>query len=590
MAYSTILIDFIDIPDVDQAISINETTLSIGILEVFKNERYSANQTKLPLFEPADGIHPDRFYGFVSEFLKNALNLDYNTSGQFTIVATNGAINTGIGSVLITANFANAVFSKISNTTSANITITNEADVPVDPPPTHSVTPLALTFNVVTAVPGAASKPVTITTPSAWTIADTLPDWLQLSALSGSGNAVVDVTPVDYATMAADDYTTTFNVVIGAETFVVTVNLTVYDFIQNPFLPGKIYFTKELDYLKFSSINISTYIDFAIEIKVFKINTYEPIIYNRTYKFPLFQGKGDFHIGTIVHDLFDEIQELSDFVPDLKTNYYKSQYRPAEITVSFEEKAFGTVITDLVTIAIPMFKMVKGYRPFTTEGELTLLSVAQQEITRITPQSFVGTSFIYVGTPRIVVKKNTDIIDDFTIPEVVDHVIYSYFRFVNNLKPGDSLEIIIVNGLETRTQRFLVFQNGMVNTYFFFENDNQMLEPYEFSGRRRVNPDFKHITTKKIKNLHVYDSKVKTTIGESFIINTGQLGKADYRMIVALVASPNVWCSFDNPEGPYFKIDSTTTKMTTQDTSTSEEDFAIEFNLLEDANASIYPR
>jgi len=368
------------------------------------------------------------------------------------------------------------------------------------------------------------------------------------------------------------------------------VNLHVSNFLENPFAPGKIHFSQELDYLQFSSETAGTYIDFTIEIKVFKINTYEPVIYNRTYKFPLFQGKGDFHLGTIVHDLFEEIQELSDFVPDLKSNYYKSQYRPAEIVVSLEEKTFGETVPGLISLVMPMFKMVKGHKPFTTEGELTLLTVAQQEITRITPQSFIGTSFIYVGTPRIVVKKNNQIIDDFTIPAVENKVIYSYFRFVDKLNPGDSIEIVIVNGLETRTQRFLVFQNGLENTYFFFENDNQMLEGYEFAGRRRINPNFKHITTNKIKKLHAFESKVKTTIGESFIINTGQLGKSDYRVISALVASPNAWCSFENPQGPYFKVDATTTKLNTQDTSSSEDNFDIEFNLLEDPYASIYPR
>jgi hypothetical protein len=34
-----------------------------------------------------------------------------------------------------------------------------------------------------------------------------------------------------------------------------------------------------------------------------------------------------------------------------------------------------------------------------------------------------------------------------------DRVFFSYFRFLDNLKPGDSLEIIVINGLETRSQR-----------------------------------------------------------------------------------------------------------------------------------------
>jgi hypothetical protein len=63
-----------------------------------------------------------------------------------------------------------------------------------------------------------------------------------------------------------------------------------------------------------------------------------------------------------------------------------------------------------------MFKMAKGFKPFMTENQLALLT-AQQEITRITPQSFVGTSFVYFGTPRVIVKKNNAVIDDFEIEE-----------------------------------------------------------------------------------------------------------------------------------------------------------------------------
>jgi hypothetical protein len=73
------------------------------------------------------------------------------------------------------------------------------------------------------------------------------------------------------------------------------------------------------------------------------------------------------------------------------------------------------------------------------------------------------------------------------------------------------------------------------------------------------------------------------------IINTGQLSKNDHRVLTALIASDKVWCSLDN-EGPYFRVDATTNRIDNQDTSGSEEDFNIEFNILENANASIYPR
>lgn len=527
------------------------------------------------------------FSGFVSENYKTAFDLDYNATASFTTTATTGAEGTGIGTVTITATFPNAFFEVVSNTSLVTVTITNEVSLD----PVSSVAPLLLDFQVVKAIDEAPAKQVAINALEPWSIATLLPAWLELSALSGAANTVLDVSPVNYAALASGLYETAFDVVIGADTFTVAVSLTVSNFLTNPFAPGKLYFTQQLDYLAFDSETPGTYIDFNIEIKVFQINTYEPIIYTRSYKFPLFQGKGNFHIGTIVHELFEEIKALADFVPNLKTNYTKTQYRPAEITVSFEEKTFGETVEGLVSSTIPMFKMAKGHKPFTTENQLALLTVAQQEITRITPNSFVGTSFVYFGTPRVIVKKNNVVIDDFEIEEEdPDKVIFSYFRFVNDVKPGDSLELIIVNELETRTQRFLVFQKGMECTYFFFENDNQMLEPFEFTGRRRVNSTLKNSVSTSFKDLYSYESKVNSSINQSFVVNTGNLTKTDHRMITALLASTKVWCSFDNPEGPYFRVDATTSKINNQDTATNEESFEIEFNILENANASIYPR
>jgi len=647
MAFSQIKLTFTAIPDIDESLSIGESKLGLNLLEIFKITRDAAAQVTLPsiasfvkeynwnisgitedtfvtlqytdaagisqtisdyvgnlgsdyLFNAVEGEYTNThgsvsltgindqvlYAGFVSDNYRDAFDLDYNTNAFFAISSTQGSAGTGLGTVTIIAAYPNATFEVLSNTAPVTFEITNNVDTTE-----NRVLPMQLSFQVFPDVANAPSQSFSIQTPDNWSIAAELPSWLELSAVSGTGNASVSATPVNYEALAAGNYTTDLNVVLGAKTFVVTVFLSVFSFVRNPFSPGKLYFTQELEYLSFGTATAGTFVALYIEIKVFAINTYEPIIYTRPYNFPLFKGKGNFHVGSIVHELFEEIQELTDFVPDLKSNYTKPQYRPAEITVSFEEKTFGATVPGLVSGSLPMFKMAKGNKPFSTESQLILLTTAQQEVTRITPHSFVGTSFVYFGTPRIIVKKNNKIIDDFEITEAdPNKVIFSYFRFVNDVKAGDSLELIIVNGLETRSQRFLVFQNGMENTYFFFENDNQMLEPYEFSGRRRMSPNFKHVTTRKFKDLYSFDSKVKTDLSQSFIINTGQLAKADYLIIMAIVGSTKVWCSFDNPAGPYFKVDATTTKLTTQDTSSSEDDFNIEFNILENAHASIYPR
>jgi hypothetical protein len=67
---------------------------------------------------------------------------------DFTTTFTTGDEGSGIGTVTIDANYANAFFALVSNT-SLTVTIINEE--PITPPdPTNSVTPLVLNFDLVT--------------------------------------------------------------------------------------------------------------------------------------------------------------------------------------------------------------------------------------------------------------------------------------------------------------------------------------------------------------------------------------------------------------------------------------------------------
>jgi hypothetical protein len=578
MANSSITLQFISIPLGGEQFSFTEQKKGLTLSEYFWN--------------PND---PNIAFQYQSNF-----NTDYNNNNLFTVTLTDNYNRGGLGTVTITANYADAVFSVNNILPSISVTINNQSTVVppvvvppvVVPPVSNSVLPLTMVFNVVNDVPSQFQF-LNIVANTNWTIDETiLPDWLHLAVKLGTGNLNLFVNPLDYkyVNFKEGQYTAVIKVTIGTEVFSVPVVMNLIRFFENPFLPGNINFSKELKYLSFNSRTTGTYIDFSFEIKTFKLNSYEQIIYTRNYKFPLFQGKGDFHVGTIVHDLFEEIKELADFVPELNHNYYRKQYRPAEVTISMQEKTFIPSATVFVVRILPVILMAKGFKPFITENQTALLTVAQQEITRITPTSIIGASFICYDEPRVIVKKNNVIIDDLLVPNSPGQIIYSYFRFINNLVPGDSIEIIIMNALEARSQRFLVFQNAIESTYFFFENSHGVLEPYEFTGRRRVTSSFKAITSIKVKDMFSFESKDKVTNTQSFIVNTGQLIKTDHLLITALIMSKKVWCSFDNSDGTYFRVDSTTTKITNQDTATNEESFDIEFNILENANDSIFPR
>lgn len=529
---------------------------------------------------------PELYTGYISENYKEALDLDFNGSSLFTITNTNGDEGSGLGTVTITANFANAVFSIDETPSFATITISNGY---IAPP--NGVEPESLTFNVDAQIPAAPSQDITITAESdSWTIANTLPDWLEVSSISGATTATIAVTPVEYSGLETGTYNYTLIVTIGTEDFEIPITMQVTANISNPFAAGNLYFTEAEDYLIFEFDTTNTYIELAIVITAFNHTNNTPVVYNRTYNLPLFKGKADFHIGTIVNDLFDEIEELSELITSFQSNYVVNQYRPAEVVIAFEEKAYGVYTGTLSSGNFPMFKMAKGHKPFMTESQLALLSVAQQEVIRITKDSPIATSFVYFGSPRVIVKKNNAVIEDFVIAATENQLIYSYYRFINDLKIGDSIEIIIVKDLDTRSQRFLVYPKGLESTFFIFENQNLMLEPFEFTGRRRVNSGLTFVKKNKVKNLHSYDTKAFSKNLQSMIVNSGQLGKTEHRLLTALCESTKVWCSFDNVLGPYFRVDAITTKISNEDTSSSDESLDVEFNILEAAHASIYPR
>jgi len=525
----------------------------------------------------------DSFEGFVSTNYASAFNIDYNPTGLFTVTSTTGPVGSGLGSVEIIANYPGATFSVSQNTCGATITILNEV-VEVE----TSVTPtIEFEINSETINPG--TKSINIITNHYWELISELPAWLEIVGVSGTGSGSTNVNPYNYSLMPDGNYTYTAIYLIDGEQYEVLITLKLTKKIKHPFIEGNLYFTKEDVSVGFSSIVLNSYVNFDITIKTFEINSNEEKVYNRQYNFPLLKGKGAFYVGEIVDGLLDEIQYLSEYIPDFKSNYVKKQIRPAEVSISYQEKKYNDNSL-IISGNIEMFKMIKGFRPFMSSNQLGLLTVSQQEITRITSKSVIGTSFVYIGKPRIVVKKNNQVIEDFEVDDSDTEIIYSYYRFINFLKPGDSIEIIIINGLETRSQRFLVFKNGLENTFLFFENQNGMIEPYEFTGRRRIISNLKFTSSTKIKNRFSFEKKEISDNKQTLIINTGQLLKTDHKIITNILKSQNVWCSFNGSEGPYVLIDALTTKLTNQDTESSEEDFDIEFNILENADASIYPQ
>jgi len=133
MAYSKITIQFNTVPVFNHSVYIDQESGGYPnfIRETFRTKRLGQYQAEMPL-DISDETSIEPIYaGYVSDFFRTAFNLDFNSANLFTVESIRGPVNSGIGTVIITANFPNAVFSNASADGDVTFTIENEPAVPV---------------------------------------------------------------------------------------------------------------------------------------------------------------------------------------------------------------------------------------------------------------------------------------------------------------------------------------------------------------------------------------------------------------------------------------------------------------------------
>lgn len=458
------------------------------------------------------------------------------------------------------------------------------------------ISPSPINFEATVGGSVPVSQALSINTLESWSVVSTIPTWLQLSQFSGTGLTTVLVSVLNYNSLPAGIYT--FNVVFsdGTTEVSVVVNLTLKVFLVHPFIPGNLNFTKNLDYLFFTAELTNTYVLVTLDITIYSIENNLETNYIRTYNVPLPNKKGEFHIGSIVHQLLDEIESINQVVPSRNSNYAVTNYKPAKVNVTYEEKQYIEYLTigdPFTSGTLNNLLFIKGNKPFVTSSQLCILSAQQQNISRVTADSAISISFVHLGIPLIIVKRNNIVIQELELISFDSDgakIIYTFFRCLNTFSPGDLIEIYVANGTESRVHRFLVHHSGLESTFFWFENDNGVMQPFEFTGRIRPTSGYKHTTASKYSNLFNKNEKVNAENMQSFMINVGPIQLTDNLILDAIIKSKKVWCSFNGLDGDYIRVDCTTGKLPLFDTLKPELTFDLEFNILENSDAVLYPK
>jgi len=128
MAYSKITIQFNSIPIFNESIYFDQRNdvYSNFYRETFRDKRLGSYQAEQPKFN----YENETYMGYASDFYRTAFNLDYNSGNLYTVQSIRGEVGSGIGTVIITANFPNAFFTDASADGDVTIIIENEPALP----------------------------------------------------------------------------------------------------------------------------------------------------------------------------------------------------------------------------------------------------------------------------------------------------------------------------------------------------------------------------------------------------------------------------------------------------------------------------
>ncbi|OHT44420.1 hypothetical protein [Flavobacterium tructae] len=132
MANSKITIQFNSVPIYNQSVYFDQHSdiTSMFARETFVGQRLGQYQAELPK-DITTETSPETIYsGYASDLYKRAFDLDFNTSNLYTVESTRGPAGSGIGTVIITANFAGAVFLNESADGDVTFIIENEPALP----------------------------------------------------------------------------------------------------------------------------------------------------------------------------------------------------------------------------------------------------------------------------------------------------------------------------------------------------------------------------------------------------------------------------------------------------------------------------
>lgn len=501
-------------------------------------------------FSPTGAVNS--YDSFISDHYKTAFDLDYNATALFTVESVNGEVNSGIGTVTITANYAAAVFVLDAFTANVNVLIENETSVTGI---SFSPSILAFTHKQHEVLPNknvsmggnlwkVVGKPnFLITSPTLGVTITPITDGSgTYQTISGSGSATIVIALTSYYNtdnpFLAGDLSGSFAVLENEVAFGL-INYTVAvsklsDILKVPYLSTEKAFTLDTKYFELLSENTNTYFQFDALIKTYEFFTNTLKEYTINQKIVLFKGSSKITFGKIIHRLMHKF---------LAVNESLLQYKYATLKVTCTEKLIvdDSTVRSGTSFEIPFVAGLS--RGITNLGFLYF----NNKPNRVTKNSFAYLNILIPsGNYELRVFKNDTLINSIALPPSPSIVLCKKV-FFDTYEKGDVINFVIDLVGETNVgapkKTFILYPEGNQSNMLIWENEFLLQSALECTGIASIKSEFEFKSQKKLIDTMEQLEHLYTAKEVKLFINTGWLLQTDVDTIESLMRSKRVWLS-----------------------------------------------
>jgi len=406
--------------------------------------------------------------------------------------------------------------------------------------PTNEITvePNFFSFESIIGVKEASRQHIRIVSPLPYTYE--IPPWLYIAGI-GSQNLQGLVDPVDSVNFFPGTYEGNIKLTSAAGTVSIPVKYVIKANSYTDLLPSKLNFTKDQINIIVATKTIGAYIAASIFIKYFDFSG-EEFSKTITTDLPIFDGKADFHPGTLVDSLMPGIKNVTDFIPvniDSKINKPFPYYKPAVLNVKLDKIVYSNGVT-LSSNTLNNILFVKGSSPVNYKDENGI--AFSEHPVRVTPNSYGMFNFFKrSGLHTIKIYLNGKLEKSITHDTVLDSVFGMILSF-KDYKEGD-LVFVNLEGEEgtTLVKQFYVFPENIESYHIAWVTEHEQIEMLEFTGAITIGSKYKRVENTVFKNLVNVKEILDTTKEQSLTVNTGWVLKNNHVLIDSLVRSKIAW-------------------------------------------------